>query len=239
MPEFRFKRFSLSNDRAAMKVNTDGVLLGACVSTAVSDCRILDVGTGTGCVALMLAQRYSDLGVSALSITGIDIDPASAQEASDNFSKSTWASCLESRCVALQEYSSQEQFDLIVSNPPYFRDDLHAPESRRDLSRHADDSFSYENLIEFAALYLSDKGRLAVILPAEDELPLLRAGLESSLFASKILRIRTTTAKKWSRIIVEMGRERRDKVIETLTLQENGRYTCEYISRVSDFYLFA
>lgn len=239
MPEFRFKRFSLSNERAAMKVNTDGVLLGACATTAVSDCRVLDVGTGTGCIALMLAQRYFDLGVSALSITGIDIDSASVEEASENFSKSPWASCLESRCVALQKYSPQDKFDLIVSNPPYFRNDLHASESRRDLSRHADVSLSYENLIEFATQYLSDKGRLAVILPAENELSVLRMGLEGSLFASKILRIRTTTTKEWSRIIVEMERERRDKVVETLTLLENGRYTCEYISRVSEFYLFA
>lgn len=222
-----------------MKVNTDGVLLGACVSIGASDRHILDVGTGTGCIALMLAQRYADLDAPDIKITGIDIDEASAEEAGVNFNRSPWPAYLESQNIALQDYHPEKSLDLIVSNPPYFRNDLRAPEIRRDLARHSDDSLSYEMLIDFSSRYLSETGRLAVILPAENEIPLLRTGATLSIYASKILRIRTTAAKEWSRVIVEMSRKRCNPSVETLTLQENGRYTSEYISRVSDFYLFA
>ena len=222
-----------------MKVNTDGVLLGACVSISATHRRILDVGTGTGCIALMLAQRYSDLGTAGFEISGIDIDSASAQEAGENFARSPWPRHLDAQNISLQEFHPQEKFDLIVSNPPYFRNDLRAPDIRRDMSRHSDESLSYEDLLDFASLYLSDAGILSVILPAENELPLLRSGACLSLYASRILRIRTTVAKDWSRVIIEMGRERVIPMQEFLTLQENGRYTPEYISRVSDFYLFA
>lgn len=222
-----------------MKVNTDGVLLGACSTITVSDRHILDVGTGTGCIALMLAQRYADMENQEFEITGIDIDADSAEEAGENFARSPWSNHLISQNIALQDYCHREKFDLIVSNPPYFKNDLRAPELRRDMSRHSDESLSYENLLDFAAHHLSDTGGLSVILPAEDELPLLRCGAASYLYASKILRIRTTAAKNWSRVIVEMGRIRCNPEVGTLTLQENGRYTDEYISRVSDFYLFA
>lgn len=222
-----------------MKVNTDGVLLGACSTIKKTDRNILDVGTGTGCIALMLAQRYSDAGVSSFGITGIDIDGISSAEAKENFIKSPWAVHLDSINMALQDYCPPTGFDLIVSNPPYFKNDLRAPDCRRDVSRHADDSLSYEELLEFAQKYLSEKGRIAVILPASVELPLLRAAGGRSLYAFKILKIRTTPAKEHSRIIVEFGRERKTPSIETLTIQENGKYTSEYISRVSEFYLFA
>lgn len=128
---FRFKQFAVRQDRCPMKVGTDGVLLGAWAEVRPGDRRMLDVGTGTGLIALMLAQR------SAAWITAVDIDVECATQAAENFAASPWADRLDAVSVAVQRYDPVEKFDLIVSNPPYYVDSLLSPDEGRNTARHA------------------------------------------------------------------------------------------------------
>lgn len=239
MSTFRFKQFSIVNDRSAMKVNTDGVLLGAAVSLRGDERRILDVGTGTGTIALEVAQRLSECGANDFAITGIDIDLPSVEEASLNFESSPWKEHLESRHIALQDIKDDETFDLILSNPPYFEQSLHAPDERRNAARHTEvgKSLSYKELMEFAKHHLSEDGILALILPADREADLLRYGRSCSLFARRVLRVRTVPRKDPCRIIVEFCRERTDCDEELLTIQDGGEYTEEYKKITGPFYI--
>ena len=260
MSTFRFKRFSVTNERSPMKVGTDGVLLGAAVSLDSSVARVLDVGTGTGTIALMVAQRLSDMGGDFM-VEAIDIDAPSAEEAAANFAASPWAEHLRAGNVPLQRYSPSGAFDLIVSNPPYFDDSLQAPEARRNAARHISvaaeggESLSYRELAVFASDHLSSSGRLAIILPADQEHALIRCMASYSLHLRRIIRIRTTPRKPVSRIIAEFGKGRCDPVAssaspapaagsnspaeETLTIQDGGAYTPEYLAMTHEFYLFA
>ena len=128
---FRFKQFAVRQDRCPMKVGTDGVLLGAWAEVRPGDRRMLDVGTGTGLIALMLAQR------SAARITAVDVDAECATQAAENFAASPWADRLDAVAVAVQRYDPVERFDLIVSNPPYYVDSLLSPDEGRNTARHA------------------------------------------------------------------------------------------------------
>ena len=247
MSTFRFKRFEVVNERSAMKVNTDGVLLGASMTIMPSDRRFLDVGTGTGTIALMAAQRASDMlddGFPTLRITAIDIDEPSAEEAAANFRNSPWSGIMEARNESLETYLSslgnEERFDLIFSNPPYFDEDTLAPELRRNNARHTSTGLSYRELIDFAAERLSPDGRLSMVLPADTELDMTRHARMMGLHLFRILRIRTVPRKSPIRIIVEFSHSRclnpEDKV---LTIHDEGKYSEEYLSLTRDFYLFA
>lgn len=239
MGVFRFKRFEVKNELSAMKVNTDGVLLGAAATLDISDRRLLDVGTGTGTIALMLAQRYDDMGQTVLpEITGIDIDAPSASEASANFDGSPWSGSLECINSSLQDFRTEDKFDLIVSNPPYFEKDLQAPESRRNTARHGDSTLSYEDIIAFASKNLTTSGRLSLILPSDRRTELIRTAAAYSLRPFRVISIKTGASKPVTRSIVELSRIAVTAREEELVMTEKGRNTSQYLSLVSDFYLF-
>ena len=145
MSVFRFKKFSVVNERSAMKVNTDGVLLGAAMTILPDDSLLLDIGTGTGTIAMMAAQRLADMGVSTVRIDAIDIDEPSASEAAANFRNSPWADSLTVHNLSLDDYAADfaETYDLIFSNPPYFEDSLTAPDIRKSTARHTSDGQTY------------------------------------------------------------------------------------------------
>lgn len=267
MGEFRFRRFSVVNERSAMKVNTDGVLLGALMTVSGSDRYALDLGTGTGTIALMAAQRHSDIsGVSGESecgckIVAIDIDTPSAEEAEANFRRSPWSDALRAVNLSITDYASlpvsEEEggfaagdfmqslefrapacFDHIFSNPPYFESELKSPDLRRREARHCE-SMSYREIVDFAARRLSRSGRLSLILPSDVETELVRYARMCSLFLSRIVRVKTVAAKPPRRIVAEFSRDRvLCPVEEELVMQEKGRYTDEYIGLTSEFYLF-
>ena len=272
MSVFRFKRFEVTNDRSAMKVNTDGVLLGAAMTIKSSDRRLLDVGTGTGTIALMAAQRLfssvqedglaglrtetcSDVtaeGSADLKITAIDIDEVSVDEAAQNFRNSPWPDILEAGHSSLENFAEKlkqqenlsgqpmSRFDLIFSNPPYFDDSLLAPEQRRSNARHTSTGLSYRELLEFAAGWLSEGGRISMVLPAETEADLTRHARMNGLHLFRVLRVRTVPRKAPSRIIAEFSRKRCEyPEDEMLTIQNEGKYSEEYLSLTRDFYLFA
>lgn len=236
---FRFKKFSVVNERSAMKVNTDGVLLGAAMTIKPSDTRLLDVGTGTGTIALMAAQRLAGSGVK---IDAIDIDEASATEAALNFADSPWPGSLEAHNLSLDGFASRipDNYDLIFSNPPYFEDSLLAPEERRCNARHTSNGLSYRELLDFASSRLTPDGRFSIILPSDQELNLLRYARMCGLHLFRILRVRTVPRKQPSRIIAEFSRSRCAMPEDTvLTIQNEGKYTDEYLSLTKEFYLFS
>ena len=182
---FQFKQFFVRHDLSSMKVGTDGVLIGAWCPTcnqlsviSSQPYRILDVGTGSGLIALMLAQRCPEAEIDA-----IDIDEASCEQARENFEASPWAERLHVAHSSLQDWQGRE-YDLIVSNPPYFVDSLKAPDAARCAARH-NDTLPFSTLITESARLLKDDGTLAVIVPceAEDELQGLAeaAGLHLTL----------------------------------------------------------
>lgn len=243
MGVFHFKKFDVVNERSAMKVNTDGVLLGASMSIDPTDRRFLDVGTGTGTIALMAAQRAEAMG-NEFNIQAIDIDKVSVEEAGVNFLNSPWGSRLAALECSLEDFSTRlgeaESFDLIFSNPPYFEDSLLAPEQRRSNARHTSTGLSYRELLEFASKYLSDNGRISIVLPAEQEQPLCRYARMCGLSLFRIVRVKTVPRKNPVRIIAEFSRTRCSQAEEVLlTIQNEGKYTEEYLSLTHDFYLFA
>ena len=272
MPVFRFKHFAVSNSRSAMKVNTDGVLLGALMTVTGRESHLLDVGTGTGSVALMAAQRLSvalygtdglfpetasasspDPGIS---IEAIDIDQASADEASENFSCSPWCGSMTACHQSLASFEDSlrvtrpsVRYDLVFSNPPYFESSLKAPDPRRRTARHAD-TLSYRDLVSFAAEWLSDSGRLSMILPADLEREVRRYAVSMGMYPLRLVRIRTSPRRPCSRIVMEFSREGTSFCLpggameagpghapseSVLTIMEEGTYSSEYRSLVSDF----
>ena len=252
MGVFQFKRFNVVNERSAMKVNTDGVLLGAAMTIRPDDRRLLDIGTGTGTIALMAAQRALGIPGQAgddkpvtggdVMIDAIDIDEPSATEAAENFKASPWSDHLHVHNLSLQEFAEtgSEKYDLIFSNPPYFEDSLTAPDERKSTARHTSDGLSYRDIFEFAAERLTGSGRVALVLPADQEAPLCRYARMCGLHLFRILRIRTVERKAPIRIIAEFSRERCQTPSDgILTIMNKGKYTQEYLSLTHDFYLFA
>lgn len=252
---FRFRHFSVENVESAMKVNTDGVLLGALMTVRQSDRTSLDIGTGTGTIALMAAQRLSGLNgriqdvpdmspdsaadTDTARIVAIDIDEASALEAGRNFAASPWPGMLEAVHSSLADFRKSEActcFDHIFSNPPYYDLSLGAPDLRRNAARHTE-SLSYRELIACAADILADNGVLSVILPADSELWLMRHARMSGLYPFRIVRIRTTERKRPSRIVAEFSRKRQDTPADSLlTIHDGPSYTYEYMDLTRDFY---
>lgn len=235
-----------------MKVNTDGVLLGAVVPVCGTDCRVLDIGTGTGVIALMLAQRLTaDTEQSSrmrpLRILGIDIDPDAAAEAADNFASSEWAEALTSEEISLESLevrlvgTASEAFDIIVSNPPYYDSSLTNPDEKKAVARHTNlpqGSLSYREVMGFAARHLSETGRLSVVLPSDQEFAALRYARMCGLHLSHLLRVRTVERKQPKRFISTFVTAPCECLPQMLTIMEKGKYTDEYISLVKDFYLF-
>jgi tRNA1Val (adenine37-N6)-methyltransferase len=156
---FRFKQFSIEDDRCAMKVGTDAVLLGAWVDISNAK-KILDVGTGCGIIALMLAQRTGE----DVCIEAIEIEKQDAIQALENSNQSPWAKRIKITPQSLQEFKGFESFDIIVSNPPYFINSQLPPSTDRAKARHTH-SLSYQELIDHSIRLLNKEGRLAVVLP--------------------------------------------------------------------------
>ena len=246
MGTFRFKRFEVVNERSAMKVNTDGVLLGAAMTIRPEDRCMLDIGTGTGTIALMAAQRISG---NAIRIDAVDIDEPSATEAAMNFANSPWSESLHAHNLSLDAFAAMDKkdglpavqrYDLIFSNPPYFEDSLTAPDERKSTARHTSDGLSYRDIFEFAKERLTDSGRVSLVLPADQEAALCRYARMCGLHLFRILRVRTVPRKAPSRMIAEFSRHRCETVKEELlTIQNEGQYTQEYLSLTHDFHMFA
>lgn len=249
MESFRFKEFEVRQSRSAMKVNTDGVLLGAWLALPDGEgkipgvFRVLDIGTGTGVISLIVAQRLSKLGkfVSSFSIEAIDIDKPSAEEARFNFAESPWAGRMavgESSLQNLLDRFNGEKYSLILSNPPYFIDSLKARGKRRTAARHNDD-LPFEVIIDAAVTMLDDEGILAVVLPREEGERFIGQTAGTSLQLARRCRVKTLAGKVEKRYLMEFVKTKTDILEEVLVMQETGglEYTEQYKKLTGDFYL--
>lgn len=234
---FRFKQFYVEDNGCAMKVGTDGVLLGAWtpIGCPQTTRKVLDIGTGSGLIALMIAQRSPDTY-----IVGIDIDADAVQQSRYNFASSPWSNRLEARHISLQKMAqTTERFNLIVSNPPYFQNSLKAPDPQRSLARHTD-TLDYNQLFHCANQLLCPQGSLSLILPAAEEHTILQLSEQFALYPHQICRIRGRAYKSFKRIMLNFRHDKPPKTIQEqiLTLETgNNQRTDAYQALAHDFYL--
>jgi tRNA1Val (adenine37-N6)-methyltransferase len=235
MSKFQFKRFSLEQDRTAMKIGTDGVLLGAWTPIENNPFSILDIGTGTGIIALMLAQRSS-----AEQIDALEIDEEAYEQAANNFENSPWNDRLFCFHAALDEFveEPEDEYDLIVSNPPFYSEDYKSKNEQRDLARFQD-AMPFEDLIEAAALLLSENGIFSVIIPFKEESTFLAIAKEQELYPIKITRVKGTPTTETKRSLLAFSRNITTNfpIDELIIETARHNYTSEYIVLTKDFYL--
>lgn len=203
-PYFEFKQFTVWHDRCAMKVGTDGVLLGAWVK-ADNPKRILDIGTGSGLIALMVAQRFESAQVEA-----IDIVEEAVTQANENFARSPFANRLCAYHIALQEWETKEKYDLIVSNPPYYKNSLVCPNETRSYARH-NDMLAFVDLFEHSDRLLAEEGVLAFVIPIEAEAEFIGLAHVHHMEIVRRCRVHTTNKKAAKRTLLEFARMGRDK----------------------------
>ena len=229
---FRFKQFTVCDERSAMKIGTDGVLLGAWADIE-GDSRILDVGTGTGLIALMLAQRNA-----SAEIVGVDISHEAIEEARDNFLNSPWGTRLSATLGDVCSFLSDTMFDHIVSNPPYFIDSLHSPDALRTMARHTS-SLKFEDLVASAERLLRPEGRLTVILPTECAMQ-FRFAAFGRLWLSRQTDVITKEGDTPRRTLMEfcLTDKPHIPVVTTLTMRHtDSSYTEEYRKLTEEFYI--
>lgn len=230
---FKFKRFEVRHEQSSMKVGVDAVLLGAWAGKKAT--KILDVGTGCGVIALILAQRFPKS-----KIIGIDSDLISIEEASFNFRNSPWS---ENMTALQQEFPNcadvfQESFDLIVSNPPYFNSGISNPSTRRERARHQD-SLSVFSLLEYSGHILDSNGRLSIIFPMEFREEVSIKANKNGFFIFRECIILNNKNRKPKRVMMEFGKRSdiQKENTEYLVLFEDSQPTNEYRSLCSNFYL--
>lgn len=233
---FKFKQFTVYHDRCAMKVGTDGVLLGAWAPTGS---RILDIGTGTGLISLMLAQRCGDSLIDA-----IEIDEDAALQARDNADSSDFGKRINIFHTSLQDFTQNciekgNLYDSIVSNPPFYTEDTACPESKRHSARHTE-SLSYNDLCRCASQLLAKGGSFSVIVPstAKDNIS-FEAGM-NGLFIKNICHVRTVPRKVPKRIMITFSNTRDNDVFteEQNLMNADGTRSEWYNNITSDFYLW-
>lgn len=217
-----------------MKVGTDGVLLGAWAPVDHTPYSILDIGAGTGVIALMLAQRsYAE------QIDGIEIDEDAYEQAVDNFENSPWADRLFCYHAGLDEFMDEpeDEYDLIVSNPPFYTDGYFSDDEQRNKARFTE-SLPFEDLAEASGLLLSENGVLAVVIPFKEEEKFIALAKEEGLYPFKITRVKGTPSTEVKRSLMAFSRDKKEIAIDELTIEiERHNYTDAYISLTKDFYL--
>lgn len=230
---FRFKQFTIFQDRCAMKVGADGVTLGAwCNVNGATN--ILDVGCGTGLLTLMIAQRMPESN-----ITAIDIDADCVSQTVGNCEKSPFNKQITVQHISIQDFANQIdiKFDAIVSNPPYFNNSLKSFSSHRNLARHSD-SLPHEELILSAKKILNFTGRLFLILPVKEGEEMIKTAKKSGFFCSEKIFVYPNFRKEAKRLLLEFQlQECETKTGKIVVEKERGIYTESYAKMVKDYYL--
>jgi tRNA1Val (adenine37-N6)-methyltransferase len=231
--DFRFKQFVVKQDKCAMKVGTDGVLLGAWIDPGNAR-SILDIGTGTGLIALMIAQK-TDARIDA-----IDMDEDATKQAEENFRLSPWSGRLNVFHQSLQYFASHStnRYDLIVSNPPFFLGAHPAPSEARNIARHMDDSLSIEELTECVKKLLMPDGKFCLILPHMEGQKFAEYAKSHGLFVTRIIKVKTKADRHEKRLMMELQSSPIKLTEEELVIQEEDMtYTEEYRELTKDYYL--
>jgi tRNA1Val (adenine37-N6)-methyltransferase len=229
---FSFKHFTIYQHRSAFKVGTDGVLLGACAD--ISGVRnILDIGSGTGLISMMLAQRCD------AQITAVEPDYESFKQTCENVSRCDWHNRITVEHSDLQNFNSKAgKFDLIVTNPPYFSDSLKNPDLRRSATRH-NDSLTTVEILEGVLKLLNDDGRLQLIMPYVEGYVFIAEANKYRLYCNNILKIKPLPNAEIRRLILTFSRFQEKPIEKFLTIERGSRheFTEEYINLTKDFYL--
>ncbi|MBP5257949.1 MAG: methyltransferase [Prevotella sp.] len=235
MSGFSFKQFEVCHDRCGMKVGTDGCLLGAWAS---GGSRILDVGTGSGLIALMMAQRFPGSRVTA-----IDIDADAVSQAKENVINSPFADRVDVieadfNNFFIEANTEKPLYDAIVSNPPFFENALKTPDAQRNIARHSD-SLTYASLMRNAYRLLSAEGTLTVVVPADYESVVMSEAAIAGFFLSQRTAIRTKENKPIKRLLLAFTKSSPYEIenIECALLSSDGMRSVWYQSLMSDFYL--
>ena len=232
---FKFKQFTLNQDRCAMKIGTDAVLLGAWCPIDNNPKSILDIGAGTGVLALMLAQR-----TNADQIDALEIDEEAYEQCVENFEGSAWADKLFCYHAGLDEFvdEPEDEYDLIISNPPFYSEDFKTENEQRDLARFQD-AMPFEDLIEAADLLLSENGTFAVVIPYKEEERFIDLCAEYELYPVKATRVKGSHKTPIIRSLLAFKRfELSVLTADELVVEINRHeYTDDYINLTQDFYL--
>jgi len=229
---FSFKEFIIHQDKASFKVGTDGVLLGASADVTNKN-RILDIGTGTGLITIMLAQRCD------AEIVAIEPDADSFSQTCDNVSACKWSSRIKVVNTDLQSFESgSDKFDLIVTNPPYFSNSLKNPDPRKSAARHKD-SLSSADLLSGVVRLLNEKGIFQLIMPYVEGSLFIAEAQEFALYCNNILKIKPLPASEIRRLILTFSREKLKATEKFLTIERGERheFTEEYKNITKDYYL--
>ncbi|RXJ52137.1 tRNA1(Val) (adenine(37)-N6)-methyltransferase [Gelidibacter gilvus] len=241
MKPFEFKHFTINQDRCAMKIGTDSVLLGAWTSIDSNPYSILDIGAGTGVLALILAQR-SD----AQLIDAIEIDDAAYEQCVENFESSPWGDRLFCYHASLEEFveelsddevETDEKYDLIISNPPFYLNTYKSDNEQRDLARFMD-AMPFRQLIEGVSKLLSPQGTFSVVIPFSEEKEFIVLASKEHLFPNRILRVKGSPPSEIKRSLLQFSFQEtivnpKELIIET----SRHQYTDDYIALTKDFYL--
>ena len=231
---FTFKQFTIHQDKCAMKIGTDGVLLGAWAAITSNPNAILDIGSGTGVVALQLAQRSM-----AETIDAIELDAGAYEQCVENFEASPWSDRLFCYHASIQEYASEmeEEYDLIISNPPFFVDGPTSGDFSRDTARF-DDSLPLEHLLVCALHLLSAEGRFALIISSDREQEIMELAQKHELHLSRRCRLQGRPDAAFKRSLLEFTIFDTGLIEEKLSLRDDtGNWSDDYLQLVDPFYL--
>ncbi len=238
---FQFKQFTVRQDKCAMKVCTDACLFGSLIPIFSNGERIqhiLDIGTGTGLLSLMIAQQ-----LPAAFIDAIEIDEDAATQAKSNFKASPWKRNLNVFHTSIQHFNQSakqpfNQYDLIVSNPPFYENDLKANDEKRNIALHSD-ALSFEDLLTAADDNLKDDGKFAVLLPYQRSAHFQQLAINKNFYLLNRILIRQTPEHQYFRSILLLGKEFDMQIqSEIIIKNENENYTPEFIELLKDYYLY-
>jgi tRNA1Val (adenine37-N6)-methyltransferase len=231
---FAFKYFKVTQDKCAMKIGTDGVLLGAWSSLEKNPFSILDIGAGTGILSLMLAQRSR-----AQLIDAIEIDDQAYEQCVENFEQSPWGDRLFCYHASLEEFAEdiEDKYDLIICNPPFYSEDFKTDNKQRDLARFQD-AMPFEHLLECVSKLLSEQGTFNVVIPFKEEDNFIELASQLNLFPNTILQIKGNPNTLIKRSLIEFSFQNTDtKTVGLIIEKERHKYTEDYINLTKDFYL--
>ena len=231
---FKFKEFTVHQDRCAMKIGTDSVLLGAWTSLNDETSSILDIGAGTGVLTLMMAQRsFSE------TIDAIEIDADAYEQCVDNFEQSPWSDRLFCYHASLEEFVDEidEKYDLIISNPPFYSATYKSENDQRDLARFSD-AMPFRHLIESVSKLLSTNGLFSVVIPISEEKDFIVLASKENLYPNRILRVKGSPTSEIKRSLIEFSfNEKIAEISELIIETSRHQYTEDYIHLTKDFYL--
>lgn len=233
---FRFKAFIIHQERCAMKVCTDACLFGAwvadhCTRQQYPPESVLDIGTGTGLLSLMLAQRLNNARVDA-----VELEEAAAEQAAENVDASSWSDRVQILQGDIRTIHLGKQYDCIISNPPFYANDLKSPSAERNLALHSE-ALSLPELFSKALSLLKPDGKLALLLPAAREAEAISQAATQNMWPQNITRVQQTPAHPGFRIMLLFCREKKQVTENTLIIREGTAYSKEFQDLLQEYYL--